>query len=138
MRHSRILVILMAATMGATACGDDTSKQDAASPETVTVEKTVPEKASEPKKAQGQKSPAKQGSAGRKIKVPDVVGKDHQLAQDTMQEAGLFSLQEEDATGQGRALLYDRNWTTVSQDPPAGSLVSEDQTITLKAKKDGE
>jgi hypothetical protein len=66
------------------------------------------------------------------------VGLDHQLAQDTMQAAGLYNLSEEDATGQGRLLLYDRNWTVVSQDPPAGALVSEDQTIILRSKKDDE
>lgn len=72
------------------------------------------------------------------ITVPDVVGKDHQLAQDTMQAAGLYVLDEEDATGQGRVLLLDRNWTTVAQKPAAGSCVSEDTTILLSAKKDDE
>jgi hypothetical protein len=72
------------------------------------------------------------------IEVPDVVGKDHQLAQDTMQAAGLYNLSEEDATGQGRLLLVDRNWTVVSQSPPAGTKVNEDQTIVLRSKKDGE
>jgi len=67
-----------------------------------------------------------------------VVGKDHQLAQDTLQAAGLYLLQEEDATGQGRLLLLDRNWVVVSQDPPAGTTVSEDATITLSAKMDDE
>jgi hypothetical protein len=77
-------------------------------------------------------------SAGGNIEVPDVVGKDHQLAQDTMQAAGLYNLSEEDATGQGRMLLVDRNWTVVSQSPAAGSMVNEDETITLRSKKDGE
>ena len=69
------------------------------------------------------------------IEVPNVVGEDHQLAQDTMQAAGLYNLSEEDATGQGRLLLFDRNWVVVSQDPPAGTHVSPDQTITLHSKK---
>jgi hypothetical protein len=72
------------------------------------------------------------------IKVPDVVGKDHQLAQDTMQAAGLYYLDEEDASGQGRMLLLDRNWTTVKQRPKAGACVSEDTEIMLYAVKDGE
>jgi PBP1b-binding outer membrane lipoprotein LpoB len=72
------------------------------------------------------------------IVVPDVVGLDHQLAQDTMQAAGLYVLDEEDATGAGRLLLFDRNWTVVSQDPPAGTLVNADQTILLRSKKDDE
>jgi len=79
--------------------------------------------------------PAKPEPTGRKkIKVPDVVGKDHQLAQDTMQGAGLYSLREEDATGVAlRPQLDDR-----FSESPGGHSCSEDQTITLKAKKDGE
>lgn len=72
------------------------------------------------------------------IAVPNVVGMDHQLAQDTMQAAGLYSLDEEDATGAGRMLLFDRNWVVVSQDPPAGTSVAPDETITLRSKKDDE
>lgn len=83
-------------------------------------------------------SPPAAATSGAAITVPDVVGKDHQLAQDTMQAAGLYALAEEDATGQGRALLFDRNWTVVSQSPKAGSKVSEDATITLRSKKDAE
>lgn len=76
--------------------------------------------------------------ASSKITVPNVVGKNHQLAQDTIQAAGLYALAEEDATGQGRALLFDRNWVVVSQSPKAGSQVAEDRTITLRSKKIGE
>jgi len=55
-----------------------------------------------------------------------------------MQAGGLYNLAEEDATGQGRALLIDRNWTVVSQSPKAGTQVDEDQTITLRSTKDHE
>ena len=55
-----------------------------------------------------------------------------------MQAAGLYNLAEEDATGQGRMLLVDRNWTVVHQTPAAGACVAEDQVITLASKKDGE
>lgn len=74
------------------------------------------------------------GDSG-KIKVPNVVGKSHQFGQDAMQEAGLYMLAEEDATGQDRMLLLDRNWVVVKQRPKAGSRVSEDTTITLYSKK---
>lgn len=72
------------------------------------------------------------------IKVPNVVGKDHQLAQDTMQAAGLYFLDEKDATGKGRLLVLDRNWVDVRQAPRAGSCVAPDTRITLYAKKDHE
>ena len=70
--------------------------------------------------------------------MPDVVGLDHQFAQDTMQAAGLYMLMEKDASGRGRMLLYDRNWTVVQQSPEPGTRVSENRTITLFSVKDDE
>jgi len=55
-----------------------------------------------------------------------------------MQAAGFYLLEEEDATGQDRLLLLDRNWTTVKQRPAGGKCVTDDTTILLSAKKDGE
>lgn len=72
------------------------------------------------------------------IEVPDVEGLDHQLAQDTMQFAGLRNLAEEDASGEGRRLLWDRNWIVVEQDPVAGTIVTKDTKITLHSLKDDE
>jgi len=72
------------------------------------------------------------------IVVPDVTGLDHQAAQDVMQGEGLWLLDEVDCTGQDRMLLWDRNWEVVRTDPPAGTRVSEDDTITLCSKKQGE
>ena len=83
---------------------------------------------------QAQDAPLSKGS----IEVPSVVGKSHQLAQDMMQDAGLYNLAEEDATGAGRALILDRGWVVVSQSPKAGTKVNEDQTIVLRSKKVGE
>jgi PASTA domain len=130
-------------SLAVSACGDEGGDEAASPPQTVTVEetveKTVPEEdPAEPSERPPKPSDDSEASGGGSIRVPNVVGKDHQLAQDTMQGAGLYNLMEEDATGQDRLLLIDRNWTVVSQDPPAGSRVSEDATITLKAKKDGE
>ena len=70
--------------------------------------------------------------------MPDVVGVNHQLAQDTMQAAGFYNLTEEDATGQGRWLIFDRNWVVVSQQPKGGSGAAPDTTIILRSKKIGE
>ena len=99
-------------------------------------EKSDDSTASEPAAADTPDESSSRGSAC--VKVPNVVGKDHQLAQDTMQAAGLYMLQEEDATGQGRMLILDRNWTTVRQRPTAGKCVSEDTEIMLYAVKDEE
>jgi len=70
--------------------------------------------------------------------VPNVVGLNHQLAQDTMQAAGFYFLTEEDATGQGRLLINDRNWVVVTQDPAPGTHAPPDTKITLRSKKIGE
>jgi beta-lactam-binding protein with PASTA domain len=72
------------------------------------------------------------------IKVPDVSGMNHQDAQDAMQKAGLYNLREVDGTGQGRALLSDRNWVQTGQTPAPGTEVPADAEITLTAVKYGE
>lgn len=92
-----------------------------------------------PSREEAQKQPGAPGSPSQeKATVPDVVGQDHQLAQDKLQAAGFYALSEEDATGQGRALVLDRNWTVVSQSPRAGTRAPVDRTIVLRSKKDGE
>jgi hypothetical protein len=59
----------------------------------------------------------------------------HQAAQDRMQAMGLYNLDEEDATGQGRMLILDRNWKVVEQSPSAGARVSKNRTILLSSEK---
>ncbi|MFJ6673312.1 PASTA domain-containing protein [Actinosynnema sp. NPDC091369] len=76
--------------------------------------------------------------ASKTCTVPDVVGMVHQTAQDTMQAAGLYMLREEDATGQGRMLVVDRNWTTTAQSVAAGQVVDCNTQILLSAKKTDE
>jgi hypothetical protein len=135
------LIALLLLVVG---CGDTASTTDEGQEQTtVTVEKTVAEKP--PPKTEQEVVPppednaADSGSGGSgSITVPNVVGHDHQLAQDEMQAAGLYLLQEQDCTGQDRLLLYDRNWTVVEQDPPAGTKVGENDTITLCSKQDEE
>jgi beta-lactam-binding protein with PASTA domain len=114
---------------------DRTCDSAAAAVETVSGESPTAEAVSTPEVKKKPKSkPA--GPRAKRIAVPDVTGMDHQLAQDTMQAAGLYMLDEEDASGQGRMLLYDRNWTVVRQSPRAGARVSERRTITLFSIKD--
>jgi len=71
-----------------------------------------------------------------KIRVPNVVGKNHQLAQDTMQAAGLLLLTERDASGRERRLIFDRDWTTIRQSPLAGRCVTAATIVLLTAKRD--
>lgn len=81
---------------------------------------------------------APQAGAATQAVVPDVVGMNHQLAQDTLQASGFYALLEEDATGQGRQLVWDRNWEVVSQSVAGGTAAPIDTTITLHSKKIGE
>jgi hypothetical protein len=75
---------------------------------------------------------------GGDITMPNVVGLDHQAAQNALQGEGLYALDEKDCSGQDRLLLFDRNWEVVKTSPPAGTRVSEDTTITLCSVKQGE
>lgn len=62
----------------------------------------------------------------------------HQAAQDLLQAAGFYLLLETDATGQGRLLVWDRNWQVVSQSVDGGTTVATATPITLSSKKIGE
>jgi Host cell surface-exposed lipoprotein/PASTA domain len=76
-------------------------------------EAAAPAKAQAAEKAPKQVEPKPE----TKIKVPDVIGMNHQEAQDALQAAGLYSLNEQDCT------------------PRPGRKVSEDRTITLCSEK---
>ncbi|WP_261559858.1 PASTA domain-containing protein, partial [Frankia tisae] len=67
--------------------------------------------------------------------VPNVVGLNHQTAQDTLQAAGFYNLAEQDGTGQGRMLVLDRNWHVIAQAPGPGTVISTDGQVMLTSKK---
>ena len=123
------LTVSLLAT-AAIGCGGGTTTVTSTPTETQTATETVTEPAAE--------ASTTSTSAQSCIRVPNVVGRNHQAAQNAMQAAGLYMLDEEDATGQGRALIWDRNWQVVRQSPAAGKCVSEDTTILLSSKKIGE
>ena len=68
-------------------------------------------------------------------RLPDVVGMNHQGAQDRLQRAGFYNLRERDCTGRGRQLLFDRNWKVQEMSPQAGKRVSTRRAITLCSVK---
>lgn len=69
--------------------------------------------------------------------MPNVVCMDLQAAQDTIQAAGVFYSTSIDATGQGRAQVWDRNWVVVDQTPSVGALIGEGDPV-LSVLKEGE
>jgi hypothetical protein len=91
-----------------------------------------------PRKKKRRSTAGGSGGSGGSITVPNVQGKNHQLAQDTMQAAGLYNLVEEDCSGQGRALILDRNWQVQKQSPAPDTRVTADKAITLCSQKIGE
>jgi PASTA domain-containing protein len=126
-----VLVVIVAAIVNA---GNDDDPEP--STDTAPVVTEAPAGVAEPEAALPEDG-ADAGLADTAV-VPDVVGLNHQLAQDTLQASGFYLLDEQDATGQGRLLLYDRNWVVVSQSVPAGTSASTDTMITLSSKKIGE
>jgi PASTA domain len=70
--------------------------------------------------------------------VPNVVCADLQSAQDMLQAAGFFNLSSEDATGQGRTQLIDRNWVVIRQSTGPGKRPDRLTLITLSSVKFGE
>ena len=69
--------------------------------------------------------------------MPDVVCQNLQDAQDEIERAGEFFSRTDEASGQGRAQLIDRNAVVVAQTPAPGSPVGEAEAI-LSAVKVGE
>lgn len=69
--------------------------------------------------------------------LEDMVGEDLQYAQDTAQAAGFYNLDDQDASGQSRLQVFDRNWQVCSQDPEPGDY-STDTKVVFYAVKDDE
>ncbi len=72
-------------------------------------------------------------------RIPDVLGVQHQLAQDTLEAAGFSNHSEEDATGAAREVSPDREWVVVEQSPAPGTpATTADMTVILRSKRVGE
>jgi hypothetical protein len=139
----RVLLLGLVLVTAIGGCGSENGTTTVTERQTTTVIREAPDEPdarppASPEDAGDSAPDPDQETSGGDIVVPDVVGEDHQLAQDTMQSAGLYNLSEEDATGQDRLMLIDRNWEVVEQEPAAGTHVNEDATIILRSKKDDE
>jgi hypothetical protein len=69
-------------------------------------------------------------------RMPDVVCMDLQAAQDEIQDHGVFLSRSEDATGEGRRQIWDRNWVVVRQSPAAGASIDENEAVLYVVKDD--
>lgn len=61
-------------------------------------------------------------------------GTDLQLAQDMVQGAGVFLSLSEDATGQGRMQIVDRNWVVLYSTPEPGTPIGEGDAVFYVVK----
>lgn len=68
--------------------------------------------------------------------MPDLVCFDLQAAQDEVQDHGVFFSRSEDASGEGRRQLWDRNWVVVDQDPAPGTPIGEGDAVFYVLKDD--
>jgi beta-lactam-binding protein with PASTA domain len=70
--------------------------------------------------------------------IPHLACFDLQEAEDTLQSAGFTDMASEDASGRGRAQLYDPDWTVTAQRPAPGGQWPKSTRVTLVAAKDSE
>jgi len=104
--------------------------------ETVTVTPPAPETTSVAESAA--EPPATAEPAAPEVEfftMPKLVGKNLQLAQDTLQSLGSYVLDQEDASGLGRLQVNDSNWKVCSQRPKAGSKTPTDTVVLLASVK---
>lgn len=76
-----------------------------------------------------------EGPTSDTFKMPELVGKNLQDAQDQLQSLGSYVLDQTDARGLDRLQILDSNWTVCSQKPRAGSVVPSDKRVTLASVK---
>lgn len=75
-------------------------------------------------------------SAPPTVIMPNVMCLDLQVAQNLIQEAGVFYSRSTDATGRDRAQIIDSNWVVVGQTPAAGTLIGEGDAVLSVVKDD--
>ena len=73
--------------------------------------------------------------------MPNLIGKDLQGAQDTIQsltDGEVWFSSSTDLTGQGRAQIVDRNWIVCSSTPAAGAAFTATTAIDFGVVRDTE
>jgi hypothetical protein len=81
------------------------------------------------------------GDAAPRWTMPDLVGRDLQSAQDTVQQMTGYAIAAtvaHDATGAGRPQVVDRDWTVCTQSVPAGATIDPDSMIDFGVVQRGE
>ncbi|MHC3450323.1 MULTISPECIES: PASTA domain-containing protein [Streptomyces] len=123
-RTSAAAVLLLAAL---TACGptaDTGTDAKPADPTPATPSPAAPApKSSDTRADETAQEPST--AAETSAKLPDMVGKGLQSAQDEAQAAGFYHLTSHDALGRGRNQILDRSWKVCSQTPAPGTHATD-------------
>jgi hypothetical protein len=77
------------------------------------------------------------GQAPEDFLMPNVICMNLQVAQDAIQDHGIFLSRSRDATGRNRSQLIDRNWIVIKQSPAPGKKIGEGDAV-LSVVKIGE
>jgi len=108
---------------------------------TVTVESSAsaPTASAEPTETASQEvtesDEADDSSPPETFKMPKLVGKNLQWAQDKLQALGSWVMDQEDASDLDRFQILDSNWKVCSQKPKAGKVIPIDTEVVLKSVK---
>jgi len=112
-----------------------------ASPSTVTVSQSASAVAQPPLAPPAETAtPAPAVAAGPWV-MPNLVGKDLQAAQNTIQamtEYKVFFSGSKDLSGQNRMQINDRNWQVCTSTPPAGTTFTEQTAVEFGVVKESE
>ncbi|MFE3887074.1 DUF3761 domain-containing protein [Streptomyces lydicus] len=106
--------------------GDDGTKSSAAT--------SVSDASGSGADASGSGSDASDGE-GDALMVPDYTGRNLQEAQDAAQRRGISLLKSRDLSARNRSQVWDRNWQVCDQEPAAGSVMHDTETLTFDVVK---
>ncbi|MFB6531569.1 PASTA domain-containing protein [Streptomyces sp. NPDC056399] len=109
--------LVAAATAVLAACSPESS--DPAPAQTATTRPTT-EPAPAPETTEPTEGATEEAPAAETAEVPNVVGLNHAEAQSLLRSKG-FTVNEEDASPEGRMILNNSNWKVCSQDPQPGA-----------------
>ncbi len=132
-------VFAAAAIASLTACSPNASPQ-APAPATVTVTAEAEAKPEIPEEPETPETPSPESTepsapAAEPVEetftMPDLVGMNLQLAQDTLQSLNSWFIDQEDASGLDRMQMVDSNWQVCRQDPAPGTAVPISTIVTV-------
>lgn len=98
---------------------------------TVTVRATVTAQAAAPATT----APAPAANKPTKVALPNVVGKNGAIAEETLKAKGITNIEWASGDPTAQVVLLRQNWKVIKQEPKAGTKVSPGQTIVLTAVK---